>query len=122
MRALLFSSDLMLISSVQGIANRHGVELVIASMMDAAVNSSAGAQAMAIDLRTQGLQLTSLVPSLRARAPGATLLAFGPHVQTEALAEAAAAGCDEVVTRGQFERRFDALLAALTATAAKDQH
>jgi hypothetical protein len=34
-------------------------------------------------------------------------------VHTEALEAAAAAGCDEVITRGQFERRFDALLAKL---------
>ena len=123
MRAVLLTSDLMLVSSAHGIAQRRGVELTIVADAESAGNASADAVLIAIDLRSPGLDVTSLVPRLRERAmSGATIVAFGPHVQTDALSAAAAAGCDEVITRGQFEHRFDALLAALTAPAAKDQN
>jgi DNA-binding NarL/FixJ family response regulator len=123
MRAVLLSSDLMLVSMAQGIADRHGVELLMAATSDEALTASAAATAVAIDLRTLGLNVASLIADLREQAaPPAVIVAFGPHVHTEALAAAAAAGCDEVITRGQFEHRFDALLAALTAPAARDQN
>jgi hypothetical protein len=38
-------------------------------------------------------------------------------VHKQSLEAAADAGCDEVITRGEFERRFDSLLAEITASA-----
>jgi DNA-binding response OmpR family regulator len=122
MRAIVLSSDLMVASTAQGAADRHGFDLTVAPTADGAVNSAQDAAIVAIDLRTPGLDLVALMPRLRDAAQrGAPIVAFGPHVHTDALSAAAAAGCDEVITRGQFERRFDALLAALTAPAAKDR-
>jgi DNA-binding response OmpR family regulator len=120
MRALLVSADLMLISTAGGMADRHGVELTIAAASEAA-SKAAGTRLITIDLRAPALAVASLVAALRQAASEATIVAFGPHVHTEALSAAVEAGCDEVITRGQFERRFDALLAALTAPAAKDR-
>ncbi|HEX6961448.1 MAG TPA: hypothetical protein VF175_06245 [Lacipirellula sp.] len=118
MHALLLSSDLMLISTAQGAADRQGVPLKIASNPAHAATLSAGAAAVAIDLRMPALNMAALVPQLRSLAsPQAPIVACAPHVHAEALEAAAAAGCDEVITRGQFDRRFDALLARLTAPA-----
>jgi CheY-like chemotaxis protein len=123
MQAVLLSTDLMMISAAQGAADRHGVSLAVVSDAEQVVAlCDAATPLIAIDLRTPGLDVAALVPRVRRGAtPQALIVACGPHVHTEALAAAAQAGCDEVITRGQFERRFDALLGALKASAAKDQ-
>lgn len=64
-----------------------------------------------LDLTTTGLDLATVVPQLRQLAPGATIIAYGPHVQEERLAAAQAAGCDHVLTRGQWNAQMDHLLA-----------
>jgi CheY-like chemotaxis protein len=74
-------------------------------------------QLIAIDLRLPGLDIESLVPRLRQANSQLTIVAFGPHVHEQSLAAAATAGCDEVFTRGQFERRLEALLSELKAPA-----
>jgi hypothetical protein len=38
------------------------------------------------------------------------VVAFGPHVHEERLAAARNAGCDEVVSRGEFFARLDAIV------------
>ena len=118
---LLLSSDLMLIASAQGAAERHGQAISAIQSPEALVVAARddSLQAVVIDLRLQGLNVGELVPKLRAQLPNdARLIACGPHVHREALAAAAAAGCDEVITRGEFERRIDSLAAELTAQAA----
>jgi CheY-like chemotaxis protein len=117
MRFILLSSDLMLMSAAQGAADRHGA--TVAAVGDAAgVAERCAAETIelvAIDLRTPGLDVSGVVKQIRNAAPQAVILAGGPHVQRDSLAAAVAAGCDEVVTRGQFEGRLDALVARLAA-------
>jgi DNA-binding NarL/FixJ family response regulator len=63
----------------------------------------------ALDLAA--LDLAALVERLRPHvAPGATLLAFGPHVHKSRLEAAAAAGFDVVLSRGQFHAQLDELI------------
>ncbi|WP_428304284.1 hypothetical protein [Lacipirellula sp.] len=116
MHFLLLSSDLMLMSAAQGAADRHGATVGVAgSAADAVARCAADDVALvAIDLRLPALDVADAVAQLRAAAPAAKILAGGPHVQRDSLAAAVAAGCDEVVTRGQFEGRLDALVAALS--------
>jgi CheY-like chemotaxis protein len=130
MRAVLLSGDLMLVSSAQGAADRHGVRLITAVSEEQALEAmrDAAARLVVIDLRLPGLDVAAFVSRVRSAKPWvdgarheqAAVVACGPHVHEEALAAAAAAGCDEVITRGQFERRIDALLAELMAPAAKE--
>jgi CheY-like chemotaxis protein len=106
----------MLNSTAQGATSRHECELGVASDANAAVAACGGpdVRLVVIDLRTSGIDVGSLVPQLRqAGATGLRIMACGPHVHEASLAAAAAAGCDEVVTRGEFERRLDATLASL---------
>ena len=117
MRIVLLSSDLMLFSSAQGAADRHDVQLIAAGNADAAVNACGEpeAQMLAIDLRLPGLDVGSVVAAVRgSRAAAIHILACGPHVHERSLAAAVAAGCDEVVTRGEFDRRLDAAVAKLS--------
>jgi DNA-binding response OmpR family regulator len=116
MRFILLSSDLMLMSAAQGAADRHGATVKVVGDSSAIAEACAvdAIELVAIDLRTPRLDVAGLVQQIRAAAPQAVILAGGPHVQCDSLAAAAAAGCDEVVTRGQFEGRLDALVARLT--------
>ena len=117
MQFILLSSDLMLMSAAQGAADRHGATVaVIGDAVGVAERCAAEPiELIAIDLRLQGLDVASVVQQIRDAAPQAVILAGGPHVQRDSLAAAVAAGCDEVVTRGQFEGRLDALVARLAS-------
>ena len=53
------------------------------------------------------------ITAVRDRCPELKLIAFGPHVQAVKLAEAEAAGCDLVLTRGQMLKEGARRLAAL---------
>lgn len=117
MNIVLLTTDLMLGSSAQGIVDRAGVALAMAADAAEAVSAcrSGQAAALVIDLRMPGLDLPVLVSNCRTASPGAKIAAFGPHVHTLSLAAAAEAGCDDVFTRGEFDRRLAALVSALTA-------
>lgn len=59
------------------------------------------------------LQVTGAVEAVREareRAAGARVVAFGPHVMEEVLSAAAAAGADDVLTRGRFVRELAGLV------------
>ena len=113
MRVVLLSPDLMLVSAAQGAADRHGVDLTVAPDAGSAVKACEDARLVVVDLRTPGINIESLMAELRGAATNVRVMACGPHVHEATLARAAAAGCDEVVTRGEFERRLDAALARL---------
>jgi len=57
-----------------------------------------GADVVVVDLaRHQGA-----LPEIRRRAPDAWVVAYGPHVDAAALADARAAGADRVLPRSRF--------------------
>jgi len=67
-----------------------------------------------IDLSANGLDLPNAVATVRAQAPGARIVAYGAHVNEAALDFAAQAGCDTVLSRGEFNKRHVELLRAAT--------
>lgn len=112
MTILLVSADLGCLATVTGAANRGGH--VLRSAMNAAAidDKLSGVGLVVLDLNVVGLDPGELVPRLRSQLPsGAAIVAFGPHVHESKLAAAADAGCDRVLSRGQFHARLDALLA-----------
>jgi CheY-like chemotaxis protein len=111
----------MLMASAQGAADRHGVLLTAAADSEQALAAcrDEGLRLVLIDLRLPGLDVAEFVGRVRGAKPqAARVVACGPHVHTHTLAAAAEAGCDEVITRGEFDRRIPSLLAELTARAA----
>jgi DNA-binding NarL/FixJ family response regulator len=92
MRVCALVSDLMDRSRVSGAVD--GVEFV----RDAA--ACAGADVVVVDLARSGDQ----VAAVRAAAPDARLVAFGPHVDDAAAQAARAAGADVVMPRSRFFR------------------
>lgn len=110
---VLLSTDLMLASAAQGIADRHGAELTsVSSVAEATAACEAAGEALAVfDLRTPGLNVAEAAAAVRERSgERAFIVACAPHVHTQSLAAAAEAGCDAVITRGEFERRIEALV------------
>jgi CheY-like chemotaxis protein len=115
MKLVLLSSDLMLSSAAMGIAGRHGASLVGArSGEDAVRECGDDAALLVIDLRAPGLDIAEVVRAVRDGCETPPyIMACAPHVHEQSLAAAAAAGCDAVVTRGQFEARVEAQVAQL---------
>jgi len=68
-----------------------------------------------VDLSLDRLNLPAAVRAIKAGAPQARVVAYGPHVDEAALADAQEAGCDQVLTRGQFNQQYANLLASVAA-------
>jgi DNA-binding NarL/FixJ family response regulator len=112
MAAVLFlSSDLMFSSRVVGAAKAVGVSVsLVVSPAAVADKVTADCRLAVVDLTLDGLNLPAAVAAVRAGSPAARIIAYGPHVDEAALADAADAGCDRVLTRGQFNKEYAALL------------
>lgn len=112
-RALLITTDLACVSAVSGAAARTGTELRTAMGAWAIEEKMTGEppSLVLVDLSTPGLKLDELLAKLRAALPQARAIAFGPHVHTGLLAAACEAGCDLVISRGEFHARIDSYLA-----------
>ena len=116
MATLLLTSDLMFASKASAAAARTGGQLQTAMSPAALVDKATGGPSLIVlDLTMAALNLADVVPQLRTAAPGATIIAYGPHVQEDRLAAAQAAGCDQVLTRGQWNAQMDELLASYGA-------
>jgi CheY-like chemotaxis protein len=113
MNVVLLSSDLMVQSRVAGAAERVGAQLRSASTVEQAVGlcEEGPVRLLLVDLSTSGLKPQTLIDRLPAAgASRPTIVAFGPHVHESLLSAAREAGCDEVVSRGQFFSQLDAIL------------
>jgi DNA-binding NarL/FixJ family response regulator len=123
-RVVLFSSDLMVVSRVEGAARNAGMSLQSVATIDALLSHCAATDValLIVDLSTPSLDVAALVDSVKkGRAPAPAIVAFGPHVHESLLSAARAAGCDEVVSRGQFFAQVEAILRrAITSQAAQD--
>jgi hypothetical protein len=101
--------DLLFRSKIREAAERLGVEVRFAprgAPLADAVRDSPGATVLA-DLGEAGL--VEQVPDAKRAAP-VTVVGFLGHLQHDLMARAAAAGVDEVLTRGQLVTRLDDLL------------
>jgi len=62
-----------------------------------------------------GIDVPQIVATVREKSPAARIVAFGSHVDVEALSAARAAGCDEVMPNSQFDRTYVELLRSAVA-------
>ncbi len=101
---LLLSRDLIFTTKVVGTAQALGLKVVSAG--NAASVSAMLAQwkplAVFVDLASGDLVSPSALVAHRADCPGTPFIAFGSHVDTEALQAAREAGCEEVMPRSRF--------------------
>lgn len=118
MNLVLLSSDLMAASRIQGAVANFAARLRTVANAEQAI-SACGEELVSVvvvDLALPGLEIEPLVNSLkRASAAPPKVVAFGPHVHENRLAAARQAGCDEVVSRGQFFAQLESILSRQTA-------
>lgn len=110
----LLTRDLLFSSRVRSVAQGAGMHLIMAddlSQLSAALRERQNTSLVLIDLAQPGLDVEQVVTEVRRLPPPTrTIVAFGPHVQADLLARAREAGCDEVLTRGEFNKRMAAVL------------
>ena len=113
MTVVLLSGDLTVLSRVEGAAARLGQAIRSASGESQAVELCQGddVNALIVDLSMPSLDVASLLNQLKAsEGSGTRVVAFGPHVHEQRLAAAREAGCDLVVSRGQFFSQLETIL------------
>jgi len=113
----LITGDLLFSSRVSGAAERAGVRLSTVAAGDAEgvckLAAESGATLALIDLDAVAATgtLKRIVAGLRETPGGSpTIVAYGAHVHRDRLDAAREAGCDQVLTRGQFDAGMDAIL------------
>src|SRR5262245_2108530 len=101
----------MFSSRIIGGAKAMGVSVsLVASPAALPGKVTADCRLALVDLTLDGLNLPAGVAAIRAGARAARIMAYGPHVDEAALADAADAGCDSVLSRGQFNKQYAELL------------
>ena len=115
MAILFLTTDLLFSSRVAGAAARLGMTLKTAATPAALIELLAAAEPeslVLLDLNSPGVDPRQLAPMVRAsQNPPRAIIAYGPHVHEDRLSAATAAGCNEVLTRGQFNARMEETLA-----------
>lgn len=113
MTVVLLTSDLTIVSRVQGAASRARAATGVVASESAAVERCVAEQAelLIVDLSAPSLDIKALIEQVKtATTTPPRIITFGPHVHEERLAAAREAGCDEVVSRGQFFSQLDKML------------
>ena len=119
MAAIFLTSDLMITSTVTGAADRADVDMRVVGSADAAIkhchsgepDAPSSVTLVIVDLGLPGLRLDELVAAIESGiATRPTIVAFGPHVHALRLDAARQAGCDEVMSRGQFHAAAEDVL------------
>jgi hypothetical protein len=110
MKVVLFSTDLMLYSSVSSAAVAAGHSFQSDTNIDALASVLQDPDTiLCLDLNVATADPTVLAASLHPTSL-ARSIAFGPHVHTEKLKAASAAGFGHVMPRGQFVAQVGSLL------------
>ena len=110
---LLLSRDLIFTSKVTGTAGAMGHRMMVAGSVALASAMLARWTPVVVflDLGAGDLVSSASIQDYRRIAPpGTPFLAFGSHVDVQALADAKAAGCDPVLPRSRFTTELPALI------------
>lgn len=95
-------------SQLGAAAQQAGTSLHTVASSEALIDAwrAEAAALVVLDLTAANLDCAAVVRALgeEASVPPPQILAFGPHVHEQRLAAAQAAGCDEVLSRGQMFR------------------
>jgi DNA-binding response OmpR family regulator len=117
MSVVMVTSDLMFASRAAAVAKGLAIALRVVAARQAAADWCAKAEGdvklVIVDLETVGADLQAVVAAVKhsVETPP-VILAYGPHVQENRLKAAKAAGCDVVLSRGQFNGQMEALFQA----------
>lgn len=113
MTVLLLSTDLLFASRVSQAARDAEIDLRLVAGTDAALQHVTGEFAphlVILDLSAADCDVQRIVTAVRHAPVPARVIAYASHVLGPVLQRARQAGCDQVLTRGQFAHRLEQLL------------
>ena len=118
MSAVYLTTDLMFSSRVASDAQSVGAIVEVAYSAEAMLEKldKDNTKLVLIDLGISHVGLADLVAQIRTEAPQAAVIAYGPHVREALLKTATDAGCDQVLTQGQFNNNAKDLLETYCAS------
>ena len=111
--ALMVCDDLIFTSRVTATARAHGLLVTAVRTGADAIRRAAEASpcCVILDLHTIGADVAGVLSGLRTACPVMPrIVAYGSHVNKELLQAARDAGCDVVLSRGQFARDLETAL------------
>jgi len=108
MDALYLTTDLMFSSRVEGAANAAGVKLADYGMVDKLLEAARETppRVVLVDMDAPKLEIADFVAQLKQLEPAPAIVVYASHVHVDKLEAATAAGCDAVLTRGQFNSQM----------------
>jgi len=111
------TTDLVFPSRVAGAAAKIGARMETAASEPALLTKVETAETLVLlDLTTSGIDPAQLVTKLKSQSPPPrAVIAFGPHVHEAKLEAARTAGCDLVLSRGQFDAQIGTILEQFAA-------
>ena len=104
--------NLFFTSKIDNVASELGYQVLVAgesSRLTEQMNRHRPSLVI-MDLSTEDIDWTKTIGNLKSENPEATILAFGPHVEEELLKTASNAGCDLVLSQGEFSSQLPDLL------------
>jgi CheY-like chemotaxis protein len=110
---MLLSRDLIFTSKVTGTARALGQRVLVAGDLGLAATmfEQWKPRVVFVDLAAGDLvQPAALIAFQKLAGPATPFVAFGSHVETDALAAARAAGCDPVLPRSRFSAELPELI------------
>ena len=106
------TGDLMTAAPIEHAARQAGAVCRVIASADAPLPDAPSVRLVVVDLSSV-TDIASTVATLRQSiGDEVPVVAFGPHVHEELLASAQTAGCNQVLTRGQFHRNAGQIVAA----------
>ncbi len=105
----------MFSSRVTGTARELGIDVSVVASVDAALDRvSAENRLILLDLNTPGLNVDEAVRRLRdAIDETLTIVGYASHVHEAKIQAGQEAGCDQVLSRGQFNQEIGQLLKSM---------
>lgn len=118
------TSNIMFPARIAGIAQQLHARLETAANLEdlkSKLAAQSDAAIVLLDLNMPSLDAAAIVQELKSLPhPPRAIIAFAPHVYEEKLAAARSAGCDMVLTQGQFDRQIQSVLEQLIAPGRSD--
>lgn len=105
-KVVALTADLMFAARIRGAAPAAVTVQSLDRLLEKVGEST---RLVLVDL--QAREAIATVSRVREHAPAARVVAFGPHVDADALSAAEAAGADRVMPRGAFVRELSVLVA-----------
>jgi len=107
---LILSNDFFFGSRLCEAVKSHGHAVTMTATLNDSTLAETSWQLVVFDLTLQTTSIEDVAAWRDTLAPTPKLIAFGPHVRKGQLERASESGCDLVLTRGQMDQQFQAIL------------